>query len=533
MKKRLFALFLALILCLGLAACGSSTQSSQNPAPAQSGKSDSSNPGSSTPAASANTNTEKGPPVEITVALSTVPTTLDHLTDNLLPAITLAWCVFDRLVNISDNGEWSPSIAKSWEKVDGRTWRFEIDLDAKFQNGDPLTMDDVVYSVMRLKDTPKSADVGKMVESATYEGNILTITFGDENNSTPTTVLWTATIVNKKYLEEGGDDALYLKPIGTGPWKVTEFTPSASCTVETWDGYPGKKPQIDIIHFIPINETATRYIALETGQVQYGDSFTALELELAESNPDMQTIVKQSNTIMAFIFSTKKPPFDNVNVRRALAYAIDRESMASLDPGSIPVASLVFGGYDEYYMESSKWPKFDLDKAKELLAAEGYDESNPLKFELISVIDRPAMQLLQSDLLKIGVEMTITRVEFSAYLPIEASGDFDMIYTGQSARGNHPLTDLARLDANSIGSRNASQYTDPKMQEIIQKMYVTDDHAELLRLDAELNELIADAVPALCATCGATRSIMTKDLTGVTIDPSGRGNFRNAEYHPS
>jgi len=363
MKKIIAVILLAVMLCTCFAACGSKSGANA--------------------------------PVVLNAGLQIIPTSLNCLEDDTTGAMSIAWCIYDRLVDFDNSGTWKPNIATSWEKVGDKTWNFVINLDkVKFQNGDKLTMEDVEYSIMRLKDFPKSADTGNKVESVSSNGNVLTINFVDTNNASPTSVLWTAVIVNKKYIEANGDDAIHIKPIGTGPWKVTEFVPTTSCKVETWKDYPFTKPQIDVINFSNMPDATTRYVAVETGQVQFADMMGQTEADLAKDNDKLYVLEKPSTTTMCFLMTNHKPPFDNVNVRRAMLYAMDRESMAEIEHG-VPVKSVIFGGNDLYYKESDQLPEFDLEKAKQLLAEEGYDESNPLTFELVSTVSRACQELFQ------------------------------------------------------------------------------------------------------------------------------------------
>ena len=501
MKKTIALILLAAMLCTVFTACGSKAA-------------------------------DGSAPVEINVGLSIVPTNLNCLEDDTDGSLTIAWCIFDRLVNFDNSGAWQPNIATGWEKVADCTWEFTIDLENfKFQNGDPLTMEDIEYSILRLKDYPKSADNGNKVESVSSEGNVLTITFVDNNNASPTAVLFSAVIVDKSYIEENGDDAIYLKPVGTGPWKLKDFVPTTSCSVELWDGYTGNKPQIDVINFTNLPEQTTRYVALESGQIQLAVSMSQAEEDLAAQNDSLSVLKVPSTTGLYFLMVTDHPPFDNVNVRRAMMYALDVESIAELEH-SIPLKSMIFSGNDQYYKESDLLPGFDLEKARELLEAEGYNEDNPLTFELVSTISRPAMELYQADLLKIGVQMSINVMEFAAYLPLEQSGDFDMAFMGQSARGNHPLTDLNRIDANYIPGRNITRYVNDEVQAMVERMYVTDDMDELLELDQKINDILATDIPALPVYLNVGRAIMNKNLTGVEMDATGRVFFRNAVYNP-
>ncbi len=207
---------------------------------------------------------------------------------------------------------------------------------------------------------------------------------------------------------------------------MAEFIPGTSVVIETWDGYPFKQPQINKITYTAIPEDANRYIAVETGQVQYAALVSSLEMGLAAENSELSTIKGSSLKFLVFIFNCQQAPFDNVNVRRALAYALDRDSFCALAGGRDPVSTPFFGGYDDLYSVSDNMPTYDLDKAKQLLEEEGYNSSNPLKFELVYWFNEPGLELYQSALKSIGVDVTLKQVEFSVYLSKEGPGDFSV-----------------------------------------------------------------------------------------------------------
>lgn len=469
---------------------------------------------------------------EISVAFYQFPNSLDPLSEDLIANFSIVYHVYDRLVRFDpESNEWLPGIAKSWERIDGSTWQFEINLDYVFSNGDPLTMDDIVYSILRLKDVPKQAESGSMIEDVSYEGTTLTLKGVNADNTMATRVLSAAVIVNKNYLENGGDEALYMKPIGTGPYVVTEFTPGSSATIELRDDYPFEKPAIDKINFMYIAETASRYAALETGQIQFANQFTPFELAMAEDDPNLMTTSGKSRLVYTIMFNNRDI-FSNKNLRLAMVYAFDRDSFCALNGGRIPNKSTLFNGYDELYYESDKLPEYDIEKAKELLAAEGYGPDNPLKVEvLINSTGDPGIEMYQSALKTIGVDLTINIAEFSVYLAAEGAGDFDLVYTPIMNRGNTPLTDLDRYDNTMFGSRNISLYTTEEVQQIIETMRFEEDEAKLKEMAIQLSDIVAEDVPMIAVYQLEAHCAYDKNLEGVTIDRNRIILFHDATYN--
>ena len=557
MRKKLFALLLVFVLVFSLAACNkdaasnnsgeqnssntssnntsntSSNDTSNNDTSNNNSNSSSSNapggasqPDNSAPAASGN-------PVEISAAFKWMPNGLDPISEDSGYNRAICYHIYDRLVffDYLDNSM-SPCVARSWKKIDGVTWEFEINLDDYvFQNGDKLSMDDVVFSILRIKDIPKTADTGSKIDSVTYNGNILTLKFTEENNTLLSMVLSVAIIVNKAYVEAGGDNAVYTQPIGTGPYKVSEFIPGSTVVIETWGGYLLPKPQIDKISFILSPEDAARYIAVETGQVQYSAWFTPFEMDLAEKNDNLSTYYGESRRFGSICFNCERAPFDNVNVRRALAFAVDRDASSMLQGGARPpMRGVVFNGYS-LYREPASLPEYDLAKAKSLLEAEGYNESNPLHFEILTYAPAdPYIELYQSVLRSIGVIMDINPIEISTMMALEGAGDFDVEWITPSNRGNNMLVDLERVDYNFAGSRNTCFYYNERVQEIIARMRVTDDQQELNTLNTELNEILGEEVPMIAVTGTENLAAMDKRLSGVTISPEVIYDFRNAVF---
>jgi peptide/nickel transport system substrate-binding protein len=523
--KKVVSIVLILVFLLSLTACATSTPTTSGSSPAASGSAPASSAasGSAAPISS-------GKPVEISVAFNSMPNGLDPVSEDVIPNLSISLDVYDRLFFRDTSNTNVPAVAKSVKQIDDVTWQFEINLDYVFQNGDKLTMDDVVFSITRLKDIPKSADIGKLIDTVTYEGTSLTVKVLKANNTIVPRIINTAIIVNKAYITANGDDAIYMNPIGTGPYKVTKFVPGTTAVLETWSGYPFAQPQITKITYTAIPENANRYIAVETGKVQYAALVSSLEMNLAEKNDKLSTMRGDSLKVTCFVFNTEKTPFNNVDVRRALAYAFDRASFCALQGGRPEAASMIFAGYKDLYTVPDTMPTFDLEKAKQLLESAGYNASNPLQFELVYWTADPGLELYQSTLKTIGVEMSLKQVEFSTYLSLEGPGDFTMMYTAQTNRGGLSLTDLDRFDSTLIGTRDISRYSNDQVQSLIELMRVTNDQEELKNSAIEMSKILGQDVPMFAAFQQPLFSVTDKNLSGVVLRGDMWQCFRFATY---
>ena len=515
MSKKLFVSILVFTMIFSIAAC------TQSPNPANTSST------AETTDQANNTN-----PVELNVATYMFPNTLDTLTEDFIATFNIVYNhVYDRLVEFDiGTNEWLPAVAKSWEQVDETAWNFVINLDYKFSNGDQLTMDDVVYSIMRIKDVPKQAGTGGLIENVTYEGNTLKLVVADNAVYTPSRILSTAVIVNKSYIESTGEEALNSKPVGTGPYTVTEFTPGTSATLELWDGYPFTKPQIDIINYLYIFERGPRYIALETGLVDIVDDMSSFEMDMAKAD-GFSTSMTELRQVYTFWINCSRPPFDNVNIRRALAYAFNREGFCALEGGRIPETGMLFVGYDDLEHTSGNLPEFDLEKARALLEAEGYNESNPLRVE-IKPINRsdPGIEMYQFDLLTIGIDLIISVREFSAWLADMLAGEFDMIFVPYPNKYDHAINDVNRVDINQIPANNETRYYNERAQELAEAIRVETDQQKLKQMAVELQDLIGYEVPYIPIYRLLMNYAMDSGLSGVRIDRLGITSFHRATF---
>ena len=504
MKKKLIVLLVILALSLSIAACGG-------------GSSNDTGGGASAP-------------VEITVARMLAPSSLEPADEDNPMATTATHLIFDRLVDFNYvTNEWYPQVASAWRQIDAVTWEFDIVLDITFHNGDKLTMEDVIYSIERLADFPRTMDKRDMIDTMSYNGNVLTIKFANAFGNTPSKVLAVGFIVNKAYIQAGGDDAIFKNPVGTGPYKPTAFTPLASVTLEAFDNYYFGRKTIDIINFVGMPQTDARYIALESGQIQYAGDLNKISYDMAGSDPNLIQAGFPSQTITGVAFNNAREPFGNVNVRRALVHALDIEAFASIE-NDVVSKSMLYGGYLDMYHQGSNYPEYDLEKAKAMLEAEGINASNPLSFEVLCVVPYQGAVIWQTALMSIGVDMTITNPEFGVYLAREIGGDFDVIISGFGNRGNHPLTDLDRFSIDMIGSLNFTKYVNPEAQSFIDKIRIETDRTQLLALSRELEEILSYEVPMIGLYCNLNKAAADSRLTGITLNGWGTSNLRNAKF---
>lgn len=471
--KKLIGLLLVLTMAISLAGCGGGETAV---------KTDSGSDGSKANASKA-----------ITVAVWAVPNSFDTVAKPNTVMTSLVRSVYDYLVRIDKDLNYAPAIAASWKQIDSVTWNFEISDKYVFQNGEPLEMDDIVFSILRFRDEPQTSEIGNAIKDVTYEGQTLTVTLKEPNNSVVPRLLAELFIVNKSYIEEVGEEGLHKAPIGTGPYKVAKYVPGVSCELSTWDGYPFDQPVIEKITMIGVNEKSNIYISAETGQSQLGGDIEALDAERAKENPDL-SIIEYNDIGVGFMdFNVTKAPFDDPNVRRAIGYALDRESFCSVIPGSTPAYSMIASAFKNEYYQSKNMPGYDIEKAKEMLAKAGYNESNPLEFDVIIFFPEPALQIYQGMLRSIGVTMNINLVEHGVYLDMRDTLKYQASYTRRVNKTGTALKDISYYG--SKGSLNNTGYSNARVDELIGLLLTETDVEKLHKAYIELQDIVAKDMP--------------------------------------
>ncbi|QPC83337.1 twin-arginine translocation signal domain-containing protein [Phototrophicus methaneseepsis] len=236
----------------------------------------------------------------------------------------------DSLLQIGRDGQPEGLLATAWEN-DGNQWRFTLREGVVFHDGTTMTADDVVFSLERMMD-PQYQGIGLTVGpylasvEATDELEI-TITTPAPDPLLPYRLAnYWVNIMPRAGVEAAGFDAMQANPIGAGPYKVVEFTPDR-LVLEQHSEYWGGTPAAGeiILRYIP--ENAIRVSALQAGEVDMITNVPIDQLDALESDGDLQVVSTNLFNFMNVLFNTTAGVTADVNVRRALSMAIDRQAI--------------------------------------------------------------------------------------------------------------------------------------------------------------------------------------------------------------
>ena len=367
------------------------------------------------------------------VATVDKPVNMDPGYAQLYSSLQVYQNVYSKLVYVDEAGQFVPGLARAWRQENDRTWLFDLVDNAVFQNGEPFSARDVVFTFTRLLD-PKNKLPMRIffspVEGVEAVGPHQ-VRFHLARPFGPLlAMLSQATeMVNEKALKEK-DPKLF--PVGTGPFKFVEWVKDDHVTLERWDKYfrPGR-PYLDRIVFYAPGDDTVRLTGLQTGRFNWIQTVPPQRIPELERVRDMKASPGRPYFPFYLTLNATRPPFNDRRLRQAIAWAIDRAEIVKL---------VYFGSHvvtAEPTPEPSPWATGvnahkggpDLAKAKQLMADAGVTGGLTLSYLVKSQV--PVLvktgEILREQLKKIGITLEVQPMESGQYFEAMVGKKFDIL----------------------------------------------------------------------------------------------------------
>ncbi len=285
-------------------------------------------------------------------------------------------CVFECLTEVTPDGTLVGELAESWEaSPDAKTWTFTLKKGVKFHNGKSFGADDVIESFnIHVAEGSKSAAkpiVDNVREIKKLSNHQVQMKLKSGNADFPFLVSDYHIII----YPAGMIEEAIAKGIGTGPYRVVSFDPGVRTVAKRVDSHhrDGQGGWFDEIEAIAINDEAARINALITGQVDVVNNVDKKTLRLVEANPNLNVIEVTGNQHYAFPMMANVEPFNDVNIRKAIKHACDRQEMVDkilLGHGAVANDHPI-GPANQYYAADMPQTPYDPEKAKYFLKKAG------------------------------------------------------------------------------------------------------------------------------------------------------------------
>jgi len=432
----------------------------------------------------------------------TDPVTLDPNTGNTdNPSIQTQIQIFDQLIELRPDSEKpQPGLAKSWsQSEDGLSWTFHL-RDARFSNGRPVTSADVKFSLERVLD-PK---VGGWVAS-TFGTFIEGVSAPDRHTAVihvkrPSLALpyWLTfnvpSIVSKVDFERMGAKKYATNPIGSGPFKVQSWQRGQQLTLVRNPYYWRKGlPYLDKVVVSTVPNENTRILQIQSGQVDLADDLPFSQMEALSSRPDLTLLARPIGTFFGVSFNLKQKPFDEVEVRQALNYALPKDQINDVVfQGRGQIANSVMPRMI-YWSEAVKPYPYDIAKAREVLATSSVPNGFTLSMEIVGADEasKQAAQIIQQAWERIGVHVRVVQTDAGTAYGHVFQGDVSLLPPSVWSSDIPSQDEFAVNIASPVGEESFGFY-DRTARRLVTTISSTKSERLRVRLYPQLQQALLD-----------------------------------------
>ena len=356
---------------------------------------------------------------ELTIDLGSDAATLDPHLQWDTDSYSVYRNIFDNLVTREDAGKIVPQVAAAWHYTDDKTLVFDLRSDIRFQDGTKLTPDDVAFSVQRIINPAfKSPQLSQFdqIASADVTGPAQVTLHTKSAYPALLAQLVKLSIVPKAYVEKVGDQEFNLKPIGSGPYKLRSWQRGVSVTLDAMPDYWRGKPPFASVVFRAVPDVPTRMADLRAGRADLVRGLSPDDAQALKSERSVAVLSVPTERVAYLFVNPSAGPTKDVHVRRAIAMAIDRDTLISaLQQGyARPVAEVLTPANFGYSDAVPAWP-FDPDVARKMIADAGAKGAT-VQFLTSPVYDRRLNEAVQQMLADVGLNVEIVMLDQPTYL---------------------------------------------------------------------------------------------------------------------
>jgi peptide/nickel transport system substrate-binding protein len=429
---------------------------------------------------------------------------------------------FDKDLNIV------PELAESWETPDPKTYIFKLRKGVKFHDGTDFDAEVVKFNLERVLD-PKTKSRGRVEIIAVESIDVLDPYTVKLNLAFPFGPLLAGLtdragyMISPTALKKMGPDAFSQHGVGTGPFQFVEWVKGDHMTLKKFDGYWEKGlPYLDRVILKPIPDHNVKLVNLKSGTLHMIDD--VLPKDIARIKADKSLVYQEvpSYGFVSLRFNCTRPPFNNMALRQAVVYGVDREAIwkhiyyGTGVMGHGPIAPVSWA----YDPNNHKFP-YDIEKAKEKLKEGG--KPNGFKFSIHAKqepIDVQVAQAMQAQLKLINVETEIIQLDGIRHFRVMLDKTYDAVY-GFWSGYPEPNTQLHR-QFHSQGASRWTGYTNYEVDKWLEKGMKATDQAERKTYYSKALDIIIREAPMNFTYYFSRRHVHSNNVHGYVISPDAK-----------
>src|SRR5438309_4781976 len=484
----------------------------------------------------------KADPETLVMIIESSPTNLDPRVGLDAYSERIDDLIFDDLLTRDDHLNVQPGLAERWEIPDPRTYVFHLHRGVKFHDGRPLTSRDVKWTFDsmlqgRIRSTRTAAY--RFVDRVEAPDDYTVVFHLKEPFAT---LLWNLSDGAMGIVPYGSGDEISRRPIGSGPFRFISAEPDKEVIIERNSDYWGEKARLERVRFMVVPDTTTRALELRKGSADIVNNALTSDLVLAlEREPNLEVLHGPGTVLNYLAFNLRDPILKDVRVRRAIAFAINRQPMIEyLWRGFAQPAASVLPRQSWAYNAEVPGYDYDPQRARQILDTAGYRAVGGVRFHLTMKTSteettRLIAAVLQQQLREVGIALDIRTFEFATFFSDVTSGAYQL-YSLRWIGGNED-PDIFEYAFHSAKfpphGANRSYYSNSRIDALIDQARSELDQNARKQLYAEIQQILADELPYVNLWYLDNMLVHSKRVQGLTLNPSGNYDFlKTAELAP-
>lgn len=415
----------------------------------------------------------------------------------------LGTCVYDSLTWLPlGASEPSMRLAESYTvSEDGLTYTFTLRDGPLFHNGEPVTAEDVLYSVELFRSAAALSSYSYNIagcESPDEKTVVITLSAPDpaffENFN------WCFILPKAAHEEAGGDFG--TQPVGSGPYQMVSHTAGNRSELTAFPDYYRGEAAIKNCEVRVIPDTFTIATALETGEVDYSVAVSFDHIETLEQSGKVTCVVEDGTGVTFAWLNHTIAPYDDVLVRKAISYAIDKQMCNDvIYDGRATVLTTPLPSVAVEGPEGVEGYSYDPEKARELLAEAGYPNGEGLRPLTIQTYEAAAdyAEVIQANLTEIGITSEIEIAEINAFISDAFAGNVDL-FVLDVGLGSNPASWMSMFTTG--GQMNFAHYSNTRVDELYAEAVANPDRDQRQELYSEIFRIVIDEDAAMIPILG-------------------------------
>jgi peptide/nickel transport system substrate-binding protein len=454
--------------------------------------------------------------------------------------------ITETLVGANTDFSLKPELATSWKQIDNNTWEFKLRNDVTFHDGTKMTAKEVKLSLENV--IAKDSRVSSMLKASSIDvvdDYTFDIKTSEPNPIVPGVLHYpTTAIISPSSFDKDGK---YVKPVGTGPYKFDSFDEQKRVlTTVKNEKWWGGKVGLDKMIIKGISDPNTRAMAIENGEVDFTADVPYSETDNINAIDGITVEKYKTPRDYKLELNLKHSPLDDVRLRQAISYAIDRQDIA--EHVLYNVGEAAAGPFLPTMIWANKSLKpytRNLKKADELMTAAGWVDINgdgirekdgkPLKFNLMTYSERPGLppmaEAIAAQLKEAGIDVETEVMEYGLIEDRRKEGNWDLfLIAANIAMVPDPDYILTNWYMTG-GADNGPGYSNPKVDSMIKDARKITDLNERYKKFNDVEAIVYEEQPMIIVAYYGCAIVKKDYVKGYVFDPTAHDYRINADMH--